>query len=377
MTENDAKPDGPRWLATLKRRFAAPVRWGKAVVDFVLQLKPVRVFNRYAGDRGPLLAAGMSYQALFAVFAGVYVGFTLAGLWLAANPAVWAALIELINGFIPGLLRTPGGSDEALVDPDAIIQPLTLSISGIIALVGLVATSIAWIGATRTAVRGIFRLPNDTTFFVLLTLRDLGLALALGLALIAAALISVFSTSALGLLAAELGASTSSVGFVLISQAVGILLVFIIDTLTLVALILLISGIKVPGGILWRGVLLGGAAMTALQLLGGSLLGGAAANPLLASFTALIGVLIWFNLLNQLLLLIASWIATGVDDRRAGITATVAMRSTAERRVLHAKVRVQQAQQELASAMTVASALTPEHPSTPGAGQSGDPGRSV
>lgn len=374
MTENNAKPDKPGWLAALKRRFAAPIRWGTAVVEFVLQLKPVRVFNRYTGDRGPLLAAGMSYQALFAVFAGVYVGFTLAGLWLATHPAVWTALIELINGFIPGLLRTPGGSDEALVDPDAIIQPLTLSISGTIALVGLVATSIGWIGATRTAVRGIFRLPNDTTFFLLLTLRDLALALGLGLALIAAALLSVLSTSALGLLAGQLGASTSSTGFVLLSQTVGILLVFAIDTLTLVALIRLISGIRVPAGILWPGALLGGAAMTALQLLGGSLLGGAAANPLLASFTALIGVLIWFNLLNQLLLLIASWIATGVDDRRAGITATVAMRSTAERRVLRATERVQQAQQELASAMTVAAELSPDHPRTPGSGNSGDPG---
>ncbi|SDT05616.1 YihY/virulence factor BrkB family protein [Microterricola viridarii] len=377
MTENEPEPGTPRWLAALKRRFAGPIRWGTAVVEFVLALKPVRVFNRYTGHHAPLLAAGMSYQALFAVFAGVYVGFTLAGLWLAANPAVWAALIDLINGFIPGLLQAPGSDEEALVDPDSLIQPLSLGISGIIALVGLVVTSIGWIGATRTAVRGIFRLPNDTTFFLLLTLRDLGMALALGLALVAAAVLSVLSTSALGLLAGALGASTSGAGFVLLSQAVATLLVFVIDTLTLVALFLVISGIQVPGGILWRGALLGGAAMTVLQLLGGSLLGGVAANPLLASFTALIGVLIWFNLMNQLLLMIAAWVATGVDDRRSEITDTVAMRSTAERRVLRATQRVLQAQQELASAMTVAAALTPEHPSTPRAGQSGDPGRSV
>ncbi len=377
MTENKATPDTPGGLAALQRRFARPIRWVQSVVRFIMELKPVRVFNRYTGHHAPLLAAGMSYQALFAVFAGVYVGFTLAGLWLSANPAVWGALIDLINGFIPGLLRAPGSNADALVDPDAIVQPLTLSISGIIALVGLVATSIGWIGATRTAVRGTFRLPNDTTFFLLLTLRDLALALALGLALVAAAVISVLSTSALGLIAGVLGASTSSTGFVLLSQTVGILLVCAIDTLTLVALIRVIAGIRVPGGILWRGALLGGAAMTALQLLGGSLLGGAAANPLLASFTALIGVLIWFNLMNQLLLLIACWIATGVDDKQTEITGTVAMRSTAERRVLRATERVQQAQQELSAAMTVAESLPPEHPSTPGAGQSGDPRRPV
>jgi membrane protein len=53
------------------------------------------------------------------------------------------------------------------------------------------------------------------------------------------------------------------------------------------------------------------------------------------------------------------------------------MRSLAERRVFRAQERVQKAQQELASATTIAAALTPEHPSTDGAGQSGDPGRSV
>jgi membrane protein len=367
MTPNESKP--ARWFDT-------PVRWWNTALALVLELKPVRAFNRYNESNAPLLAAGMSYQALFAVFAGVYVGFSVAGLWLAANPAVWQALIELINGFIPGLLSTDN-SDDALVDPDAIVQPLTLGISGLIALVGLVFTAIGWIGSTRGAVRQIFRLPGDSTFFLLLPLKDLAIALALGAALVAAAAVSVLSTSALGLLADGVGASTNSVGFGVLSHSLATLIIFAIDTLTLIALFRMVAGIRIPSGILWRGALLGGGAMTALQLLGGSLLGGAAQNPLLASFTALIGVLIWFNLINQLILLVAAWIATGVDDAKSAITASVSMRSLAERRVLRAQERVQKAQQELASATTIAAALTPEHPSTDGAGQSGDPGRSV
>lgn len=370
MTESEQKPRAARWFDT-------PLRWWNTAFAFVQELKPVRAFNRYTQSNAGLLAAGMSYQALFAVFAGVYVGFTVAGFWLAANPAVWQALIELINSFIPGLLATPGSGDEGLVDPDAIVQPLTLGISGLIALVGLVATAIGWIGATRSAVRQIFRLPGDETFFIWLTLKDLALALALGIALVAAAVISVFSTSALGLIAGEIGASTNSAAFELLTQAVSFLIIFAIDTLTLVVLFRALSGVRVPTGILWRGALLGGAAMTVLQLLGGALLGGASANPLLASFTALIGVLIWFNLMSTLLLLVAAWIATGIDDSRASITGTVAMRSLAERRVLRAKERVREAQQELAAATNIAAAFAPEHPGPERAGQPGDPGSRV
>jgi membrane protein len=51
-----------------------------------------------------------------------------------------------------------------------------------------------------------------------------------------------------------------------------------------------------------------------LKVLGSALLGGASRNPLLASFAVIIGLLIWFNLVCQVILLTASWIATGMAD---------------------------------------------------------------
>ena len=44
------------------------------------------------------------------------------------------------------------------------------------------------------------------------------------------------------------------------------------------------------------GALLGSLTVSAMQLLGARLLAGASRNPMLAPFAALIGVLIWFNL---------------------------------------------------------------------------------
>jgi membrane protein len=57
------------------------------------------------------------------------------------------------------------------------------------------------------------------------------------------------------------------------------------------------------------GALLGSLTVSAMQLLGARLLAGASRNPMLAPFAALIGVLIWFNLVAQVILLCAALIA--------------------------------------------------------------------
>ena len=47
------------------------------LVARVLRLKPVRVFMQYNSQRGPILASGLAYQAIFAVFAGLWVAFSI------------------------------------------------------------------------------------------------------------------------------------------------------------------------------------------------------------------------------------------------------------------------------------------------------------
>jgi membrane protein len=37
-----------------------------------------------------MLADSVTYRALFSVFAGVLLGFSIAALWLAGNPVAWA-----------------------------------------------------------------------------------------------------------------------------------------------------------------------------------------------------------------------------------------------------------------------------------------------
>ena len=65
---------------------------------------PIRVWRHFLQHNGFLLGAGISYQALFAIFAAIYVAFAITGLWLGGNVDAVNAMIALINSYIPGLI---------------------------------------------------------------------------------------------------------------------------------------------------------------------------------------------------------------------------------------------------------------------------------
>jgi membrane protein len=288
----------------LKQRIAALVAW-------VQKLKPVRVFLQYNAKGGPLLAAGLSYQALFAVFAAIWVGFSIAGFAIKANPELERAFLGLLATNLPGVIDTGEGG---AIDADKLFSTGILTWTGAIAAVGLLFTALGWLASGRDAVRLLFGLPTAPTNFLLLKLKDLGLALGFGVAMVLSAGLSVFSTAALSSVFDWLGVDEESVGATIAARAVGLVIVLILDAAVLGAFYRIVSGIRIPFRQLAQGVLLAALALGVLQALGSSLLGGATKNPLLASFAVIIGLLIWFNLICQVTLLGATWIAVSSDD---------------------------------------------------------------
>jgi len=280
-----------------------------AVMQRVTTWRPVRVFTHFGNSGGGILAGGMSYQAIFAIFAALWVGFSIAGLWLTSAPDLINALFDLINQSIPGLIGPQG-----VIDPRDLANAGVYGWTGAIALVGLLWTTLGWLSATSQAVRTIFRMPRDATFFVLVKLRELGLGIIFGLALLVSALISLASTWALGAIFDWLGLSQNSFWFTAVARGIGLLIVLAIDTATLAALFRVLSRIRIPFRRLLSGSLLGAVALGVLKVLGGALLGGAGRNPLLAAFAVIIGLLIWFNLVSTVTLLSAAWIAVGLED---------------------------------------------------------------
>lgn len=282
------------------------------LVARVQRLKPVRVFLQYSSQRGPILASGLAYQAIFAVFAGLWLAFSIAGVVIVGSPALLDGLVTFLNASVPGLIDV--GNDSGAIDLDLLTQAGILGWTGAIAAVGLLLTALGWLASGRDAVRTIFGLPAASTNFVLLRLKDLGLAVGFGAAVIASAALSVASTSALGAVFDALGIDQRSLPAILVARGVGLLLVLVVDTIVLALFFRVVSGIRIPVRMLAQGTIIGAVALGVLKALGSALLGGATANPLLAGFAVIIGLLIWFNLLCQVILLSASWIAVTAAD---------------------------------------------------------------
>ncbi len=95
-----------------------------------------------------MLADSVTYRALFSVFAGVLLGFSIAALWLAGNPVAWQAIIDAVQSAVPGLI-----GEDAVIKTEDLRAPASLSIAGIISLVALVGAALGAIGSLRAAVR--------------------------------------------------------------------------------------------------------------------------------------------------------------------------------------------------------------------------------
>jgi membrane protein len=305
------------------------------ITERVMALKPVRVLTRFSERDGELLSAGMSFQSVFAVFAAILVSFSLAGVWLRSNPDVLAALIDIINSYVPDLI-----ADGGLISPDALRD---IEFVGWIALVGLVGTAIGWLGFMRQAVRAVFGVPPVTRFFLLQKAIDLGLALGFGLLLVAGGLVSVASTAALDWVAGVLGLEQESVPVAVGIRVVGILVSVVVNVIALSLIFRVLSAIPIPPRDLLVGAGAGSVVLAALSVASGFLLGGATRNPLLATFAVFIGLLLWLAIVWRVVLLSATWIAVTLDDRGVDV-----VRYTPE----------QQAQRELeARRIVAASAL--------------------
>jgi membrane protein len=289
----------------------------KELIEWVSALRPVRVFIHFTDYRGFLLAAGLSFQSIFAVFAGIWVGFATAGLILKNNQYLSDAFFTTLSRSVPGLLTWEG--TKGVIEPDQLMQVEILSWTGALAAVGLLFTAVGWLSSARDAVRALFNLPGERLNFLLLKLKDFGLMIGFGVALIVSSALLVFSTQALDQALGWLGLRGDSVLSSTLGRIVGLLLMLLLDTVVLGVLYRVLSGLKIPLRRLIVGSLLGAIALGVLKVLGGALLGGAGRNPLLASFALIIGLLIWFNLICVVILLGASWIAVGMAD--AGIAA--------------------------------------------------------
>ena len=337
----------------LRQRFDAPIARATEITQKTLAWFPVRVWRHFLLTNGFLLAAGVSYQALFAFFAGIYVAFAVIGIWLGGSPDAVEALIQVINSYVPGLISETGG----IVTPEQLQAVATestgvLGVTGLVALGAVIWTAIGFVTYARRAVRDIFELPYDRRSYFLLKARDLLAAFVFGIALIIGAGLSSLSTWAIEFIFGLLGGDPST-GLISSIRFGSLVVSFVIISAALAALFRFLTGATLKWRRTWPGSLLGGGAITVLLLGAGLLVSYTPSNPLLATFAIFVGLLLWFKLIGIVMLVAASWIAISAQDRNVALLEpTEAERLAAEHRALlvAAHVRLRTAQEERAHA---------------------------
>ena len=305
-----------------------------------LRLRIVRAYLRYSEHRGPMLADSITYRALFSLFAGILLGFSIAAIWLGSNPEAMSTLLDTLDTVIPGI----GG----LIDPGS-VQPVGFTIVGAISLVGLLGAAISAIGSLRAALRTLADELHDDVFILWVILRNLLVAVLFGGLLLAAAALSVLASVGITTLLSWLGIEAGPVT-AWISRIVGVLIVFAIDSAAIALVFRVLSGVRAPAKALWAGAILGGVGLTVLQELSSLFVRGATSNPLLASFAALIALLLWINLSSQVILIASSFIITATAEVRDRLRETYGAETLVQHRRRRAEELVHAATRELRAA---------------------------
>ena len=311
---------------------------------------PVRVWRHFLQHNGFLIAAGVSYQALFSFFAGIYVAFAGVGLWLGGSREAIERMIAVINTYVPGLITDD--TDAGLLTTEQVVEiargtASVLAVTGAIALVTAVWTAIGFVTYTRRAVRDIFGLPFDDRSYVLLKARDLVAAAAFGAALIVGFVLTTVGTWSLRAVFGLLGWGTDSILFNGGIQAVSVAVSLGLNTAALASLFWFLTGTTRRWRTIWPGSLAGGIGLTVLQLAAGLLLSYTPSNPLLATFAIFVGLLLWYRALGMVVLIAAAWIAvTAADENVPLLQRSEAQRLWDEHQALlvAAQVRLRTAQ---------------------------------
>lgn len=281
----------------------------KALIARLQATRPMRANARFGATGGGVLTGGIAFTALFSLFAGLSLAWSIAMAVLGGNTELRDSLVRTLSRTLPGLVDTGDGS--GLLSPDDLRLSAGLSVSGAVSVVVLLWTATSAMGAMRTAVRAMFLAPSSGVSALAARARQLAGAVGLALVVLASAVL----TTATGAVASGvLDALGWDAGTGLILTVLGRLVAFVVDGLTFVLLVVVLAGQHPPRRDLLGGALIAATGIGVVRVLGASVVAGSAGgNPLLASFAVLVTLLAWINLIARIMLLAAAWTA---DPRR-------------------------------------------------------------
>ncbi|ROS23099.1 YihY/virulence factor BrkB family protein [Cellulomonas sp. PhB150] len=278
----------------------------KALLAWWQATRPARANARFGARGGGVLTGGIAYAALFAVFAGLTIGYTIFMAVLGNNEELRDKVLDAVNDSLPGLINTSGDPDAGGIDPDTLQLSGSLTFAGVIAVVVLLLSALSATAALRTGVRAMFAEEGGGSA-VGQKLAQLGGLAGLAFAVLLSALITTGVGSVTKWVLEAVG-WTDGTGVIL--QVAGMLVALVIDAGTFVLIVRVLAGEHPPRRDLLWGALIAGVGIGIVRFLGTSVVAGSVGkNPLFTSAAVIVTLLIWVNLISRIVLLAAAWVA--------------------------------------------------------------------
>lgn len=285
-------------IAHAKDRVVSLMSWWKAS-------RLGRAFRQYGLANGALLSGGITYKALFSLFAALTIGFTAFARVLGSDQELLESVVGGINNAIPGLITTP--DTQGILQMDALVLSSSVNLASVVAVLVLLWSVITCMDAIRSSVRVMFALPPQGDSAVKAKIRGLIAFVGVG--------IGVLLSSVIGLLASSIGriiddsvdlGQFGAVGLKLFTFAVSAAF----DVAVFFLIVRLLSSVKAPQKDLLFGGLIAAGGFAVIRALGTSIVTGSANNnPLFATGAVLVTILVWLYLCARILLTAAAFTA--------------------------------------------------------------------
>ncbi|MEU9521893.1 YihY/virulence factor BrkB family protein [Streptomyces sp. NPDC048224] len=257
-----------------------------------------RSYERLDRVKWTRLAAAMTFTSFVALFPLLSLAAAVAAATLTKEQQ--DKLQDKLADQIPGI--SDQLNIQGLVDNAGTV--------GVISALLLLFTGMGWVEATRDCLRAVWELPDEEDNPILHRVKDGGVLLGLGGALLITVGISTVASALVGWIIRTLGLAEGGFGGVLLYVAAFAVAV-LADFLLLLYVLTLFPGVQPERRRLVVAALTGAIGFELLKLLISGYIQGVAAKSMYGAFGVPVALLLWINFTAKLVLYCASWTATG------------------------------------------------------------------
>jgi membrane protein len=276
-------------------------RWRALKVDRPGVGHATDAYQHYKHHHGDHLAAAITYFSFLALFPLIFLAVSVAGFVLTAHPNLVIDIKRSIDENVPGGF---GGNLKDTIDYATDNRAKV----GLLGLIGVAWTGLGWVGNLRRAIDTVWgSQPLERNFFVAKALDALVLV-GLGIGVAVSIGLTAFGTAASKQAIHWIGWTNTS-GTALAIKIVGVLLAILGDLLVFGWLLIRLPQVRVSRRTAFRATLLAAVGFEILKIVGTYYLARLAQSPAAAVLGAVIGILIFIDLVSRYLLYCVAWAA--------------------------------------------------------------------